>query len=149
MFSDASLVEYKDTHDINLLFKQAAHGDETAFTTVFHCFTPKLYPYILKITKDEYIAKELLQETFLRLWVKRTDLIDVQNPDSWLFKVAANICLMHLRKEAGRNKLQGKVYEKLKPAVCAVAEVVEEKELGGIIAKAVECLSPQKRKCIY
>ena len=146
--NEGCVVKYNDTYDNNLLFKQVADGDEKAYTKIFHYYTPRLYPYILKITKDEYIAKELLQETFLRLWAKRTELKKVQYPVPWLFKVAANICLMHLRTEANRNKLQGKLYEKMKPGEYAVAEVAEEKELENIIAKVVESLSPQK-KVIY
>ena len=139
-------MEYNDSYDNNLLFKQLSNGDDKAFTKLFHLYTPRLYPYILKIAKDEYLAKELLQETFIRLWVKRTELKNVQFPGPWLFKVAANICLMHLRKEVTRNKLQDKVYEKMKPGEYLVLELVEERELEGIIANTVESLSPQKKE---
>lgn len=128
------------------MFRQIAKGDEVAYTRIFHLFTPRLFPYILKITKDETLAKEFLQETFLRLWVNRDDLAHINNPASWLFKIAANICLNHLRSEAIHNKLQAKVYEKMKPGEYPVAEIAEGREMELMISKAVDTLSPQRKE---
>lgn len=135
-------------HNENELFQLLAGGDEKAYTQIFHLFTPRLFPYILKITKDEHLARELLQETFVRLWMKRTDLHEVLRPASWLFRVAANICLSYLRTQALHNQLQDKVIQSMPPPAYPVIEQVERKDFELLVAKAVQSLPP-KRKEVY
>lgn len=131
------------------LFRAIADGDEAAYTQVFHLYTPRLLPFILKITRDEHLAREMLQETFLRLWMKRDQLPDIQRPASWLFRIAANICLTYLRTQATRNKLQDKVKEKASPqGYSSAVEVLESKEMALIIRQAIDAL-PERRQAIY
>lgn len=135
-------------HNEKELFRQIAAGDQSAFTAIFHIYTPQLFTYILKITKDEQLAKEMLQETFLKLWIKREDLLQVQHPAGWLFRIAANNCLSYLRIQAGRNQLQHTVFEKMKPAGFPVLEKLEGRDTELLIHKAVQLLPP-KRKEVY
>lgn len=132
----------------NILFRQIAQGDESAYTKIFHLYTPRLYPYLLKITKDEQLAKEFVQESFLRLWLNREDLYKVNQPGSWLFRIAANLCLSHLRSKTQRLRLQDKVFDKMKPGSYQTSERVETKNLQLMIHKAVQQL-PEKRKEVY
>lgn len=136
-------------HEDNALFLGIAGGDETAYTRIFHLYTPRLLPFIYKITRDEHLAREVLQETFLRLWMKRADLLRVERPASWLFRIAANICLTYLRTQATRHRLQDKVEEKAAPPTYSSAvEVLESKEMALLIRQAVEAL-PARRQEIY
>jgi len=74
------------------------------FHTVYSLFNQKLYAYILKKTKSEYMAEEVVQLTFIRLWEKRKNLsldftISVQ-----IFQMAGSILIDQLRKEAVNNR---------------------------------------------
>ncbi|HEX9503141.1 MAG TPA: RNA polymerase sigma-70 factor [Patescibacteria group bacterium] len=140
--------EYAYSED-NALFLQIAGGDEASYTQIFHLYTPRLLPFIYKITRDEHLAREMLQETFLRLWMKRADLLRVERPASWLFRIAANICLTHLRTQATRHRLQNKVEEKQATnQYSSAVEVLESKEMDRLIRKAVAAL-PARRQEIY
>ncbi len=131
------------------LFLLVARGDEAAYTEIFHSYTPKLFPYILKIAGDEQLARELLQETFLKLWVNRTDLVRIDNPSGWLYKIAANVCLTHLRSLAVRDRLRGRVYEAMAPArYDNITETLEAKEVELLIHNAVNILT-EKQKEVY
>jgi RNA polymerase sigma-70 factor (family 1) len=126
-----------------------AAGDENAYTQLFHYYSPRLHLYLFRITKQEHIAREFVQETFLRLWVHRQTLTDMQQPESWLFRVAANLAYDHLRKEALRNNLQDKVYAAAAPKEdAAIDEQAEVNDLKRYIRKAVDGL-PEKRKEVY
>lgn len=128
-----------------MLFQRLAQHDEQAYTEIFHLFTPRLFPYILKIARDEHLAKELLQETFLKLWEKRADLEQVEQPAAWLFRVAANLCLMHLRTQATRYRLLQKAGE-VQESVNEVSERLDGKDLGRFVQQAVNALPPQRQK---
>jgi len=140
--------EYAYNED-NTLFLAIAGGDEAAYTQIFHLYTPRLLPFITKITRDEHLAREVLQETFLRLWMKRDQLPQVERPASWLFRIAANICLTWLRTQATRHRLQDKVEEKqAAQKYSSAVEVLESKEMDLLIRQAVEAL-PARRQEIY
>ncbi|MEI9806806.1 MAG: RNA polymerase sigma-70 factor [Bacteroidota bacterium] len=130
------------------LFKQLSTGNEEAYTKLFHLFTPRLFPYILKITKDQDLAKELLQEVFIKLWVHRADLADIEQPASWLFRVAANTCLAHLRTQASRYRILRSVVDKEEGISNDTLEYAETKDMGRVIRNAVNALPP-KRQQIY
>lgn len=135
------------TNDTQFLFQKLAHGDETAYTALFHLFTPRLIPYMVKITRDEQLAKELLQETFLKLWTNRLDLLQVREPTAWLFRIAANNCYMYLRTQANRLKILDQL-PNIDTENHDVAQYAEGKELQNIIRKAIEKL-PQRRRQIF
>lgn len=142
------LTEHPYSED-NALFKAIADGDEAAYTQIFHLYTPRLLPFILKITRDEHLAREMLQETFLRLWTKRDQLPEIAKPASWLFRIAANSCLTYLRTQATRHRLQDKVQEKTPSQhYSSAVEVLESKEMALLIRQAVEAL-PARRQEIY
>lgn len=141
-------MEKESAYHDDLLFRQIAEGDEAAYTEIFRRYTPRLYSYLLRIVKDDQLAREFVQESFLRLWMNRDKLKNLRLPGSWLFRIAVNLCLTHLRKEAMRNNLQDRVYASMKPGEFPAAEIVEQRELEGILRTAINSL-PEKRKEVY
>jgi RNA polymerase sigma-70 factor (family 1) len=133
-------------YDDKALFLKIAEGDEKAFTELFNTYTPKLFPFVFKLTRNEHLAEEMIQETFLRLWVNRAELVNVKEPASWVFKIAANVSITWLRKQSNRQRLLTAV--ELKEASDTVVDKLETKELALIISKAVEGL-PDRRREIY
>lgn len=75
----------------NELLSQIAEGDETAFSTLYFRYDTTLYTFLLKLTRSESTAEELLQETFLRLWLYRDSLAGVEHPGAYIHRIAANL----------------------------------------------------------
>ena len=56
-----------------------------------------IYRYVFAITKDPYLAEDILQDTFLKvLSGKAPQNLDMAQ--AWLYRVARNLCFDHLRK---------------------------------------------------
>jgi RNA polymerase sigma-70 factor (ECF subfamily) len=130
-----------------LLFYQVATGDEQAFAILFDVFMPRLYPFIIKFTRSEIAAQEIIQETFIRVWLNRDKLSEIDNPGGWLYKVASNECYGYARKRALNNKLFNALTPETDPAT-VTQEALELKELKALIHEAVNKL-PAQRKKIY
>ena len=129
------------------LFLQAAAGDERAFEALFNAFLPKLYPFIIKLTKSEPAAQEIVQETFIRVWLARDKLSEIDNPGGWLYKIASNECYSYLRKNALNNKFYNPLTVEPDP-VHTTQENFALKELNRVIGEAIDKL-PSRRKKIY
>lgn len=130
------------------LFLQISEGDEQAFVILFNRYVPQLQAYASKLTKSEPIAEELIQEIFLRIWLKRDTLTEVDNPRGWLFRVAANECYSYLRREIVKEKALKTISANLSEGVDSINEHLQLKELKTLIHEAVDQMPPQ-RKLIY
>lgn len=58
---------------------------------------PGLRRYLARLTSDSALADDLCQETFLRLFEQRLRRRQVQHIRPWLYKVAHNLAIDHLR----------------------------------------------------
>ena len=134
-----------------LLFQKISASDEAAFETIFEKFTAILYPYILDLVKIEADAKEIIQETFLKLWLKRDTLAGIENPGGWLYTVAANEALLHFRKEARYAKRLQKVGVEsfagsVDPNLDDIHDQFDTKEVRTLIGEAVRQLPIRRRQ---
>ena len=68
-----------------------AEGDESAFTDLFNHYYPALRPFIWKFTGSQTDSEEILQETFIRIWLNRDKLPEIDNMRNWIFTIAANL----------------------------------------------------------
>jgi RNA polymerase sigma-70 factor (family 1) len=135
-------------YDDKQLFLMIAEGNEAAFTQFFHRYTPKLKPFIYGIVKVDAIADEILQEVFLKIWTNKENLVHVNEPASWIYRVASNLSIQQLRRQVTE-------YKGLKEVIAAEGQNPDDllqrlsaKELQQLIHEAVDQL-PEKRKEIY
>lgn len=133
------------THNEKMLFHRVAEGDEQAFGKLFNLFLPKLYPFIVKFTRSQIAAQEIIQETFIRVWLNRDKLDEIENPGGWLYKVASNECYSYARKKALTNKFSNDITTVPEPVLVAQEEM-DLKELNRLIHQAVDKLPAQRRK---
>ena len=57
-----------------------------------------LFRFLLKNTKDEELARDLVQESFLKIWEKR-DIIEPEKSKTYLFTTAYHLMIDYFRKE--------------------------------------------------
>lgn len=129
---------------------QIAGGDETAFSILFKQVVPSLQPAVFKIVQSEEGMQEVIQEAFIRVWLHRDQLPELEKPLHWLFRVTANESYTWLRKQAIRRKhTDGYAQQLPDDGLLAVApEILSLKETSKLVHQAVEQLPPQ-RKLIY
>ncbi|MGD9558768.1 MAG: RNA polymerase sigma-70 factor [Mangrovibacterium sp.] len=80
----------------NRLFLACKTGDEKAFEALFHRTFARLHDFAVKITRDDAIAEDILQDAFVKLWNKK-DQIDNINVEAYLFRLVRNQCLDYIR----------------------------------------------------
>lgn len=91
--------------------KQIAEGDETAFKDLFDMYWEHLYSVSLVLTKSATLAEDMVQEIFLKIWVKREELMAVEKLEGYLFIVARNhiynVLKKHQKEEQYRKYILG------------------------------------------
>ena len=71
--------------------------DKGAFETLFIRYRDMIRHHILRIVREEGTAEDILQEVFLRLWTRSEQWNGRGTFKAWLFSIATNLSLNHLR----------------------------------------------------
>lgn len=131
--------------DEHLLFTQIAEGNEAAFRKVFHFYMPSFYAMIAQVTKSGPVAEDIIQETFLRLWMNRDKLKEIRNPRAWVLRIAYLQAFTFLRDQSIHHKAVARLTaEETNPADTELLMAFKNTE--ALIRKAVEELPPQQKK---
>jgi RNA polymerase sigma-70 factor (family 1) len=79
------------------------NGNENTFQEVFYSYHHKLYAFILSKTQSTFIAEEVTQLAFIKLWQYRTHLDEELSINIQLFRIAKTTLIDVLRKEAKKQ----------------------------------------------
>lgn len=81
-------------------------GNRQAFHGFYFDQHAKLYHYILKYTRSEWLAEETVQMSFVKLWENRENLSTSYSLSTQLFRIAKSIVIDLLRRNAVRKTEQ-------------------------------------------
>lgn len=70
------------------------------FEQFFRRYEPQVSGYLWRMLGDEQSAYDLSQDAFLRAWQHFSEVAHHPRPVSWLFRVATNLAINHLRRRA-------------------------------------------------
>ncbi len=79
--------------------KQLKNGGLEAYNKLFTTHYSKLFNYAFKLSNDKDIAKDIVQETFIKLWLHRKNIKPELSISNYLFKICRNEFLIHARKK--------------------------------------------------
>jgi RNA polymerase sigma-70 factor (ECF subfamily) len=92
-------------YDEKALFRLVAKGDREAFRQLFHHYNKILQPFVAKLTRSPQGTEEVLQEVFLKLWLHRDKLTEVENPRAYIVRIVSNESMNYLRSKAKESRL--------------------------------------------
>jgi RNA polymerase sigma-70 factor (family 1) len=129
------------------LLSRLQKGDEKAFAELFYMFYDKLFGFVLGITHSKTTAEDITQEVFLKIWQNRTEMMDVENINALLFRIAQNRTIDHLRKSA-REVLATSLHVELESQDDSPEplDLLIHDELRNRLSEAVKQLPPQQQK---
>ncbi|MEM6784226.1 MAG: RNA polymerase sigma factor [Bacteroidota bacterium] len=85
------------------LIEAFQRGDEFAFVSLYNRYKAPVFGFCAKLLLDREAAEDVMQESFLRVYENRDRLLNAGAFRSWLFTIARNQCLNHLRTR-GRTR---------------------------------------------
>ncbi len=82
-----------------------AKGNNSAFDELLSRHQSRLYSYILHIVKDEDLANDLFQETFVKaiMTIKQNRYNESGKFSAWVSRIAHNLIIDHFRQEKSEN----------------------------------------------
>jgi RNA polymerase sigma-70 factor (ECF subfamily) len=155
----APILDIRNLPDADLV-SLAQEGKEAAYQELIRRYERPVFSLIFRMVRDREIAEDLAQDTFIKV----LNHIDRYRPEfklsSWLFKIANNVAIDHLRKrqletvsiDGSPHAASAAEVEATQMDVAArqetALEEMEAREIGKAIERAIESLRPEYRSCI-
>ena len=89
------------TTDLSLVERCRAN-DEAAFREIVSRYKVKVHHYIYRMTGSSEDAEDLTQEVFVRLYTSLGTFRGQSSLNTWLFRIAGNLCIDRFRRSKGR-----------------------------------------------
>ena len=80
------------------IIKQCKDGNKEAFRWVVQQHQRMVFSLALKMLADEEEAKDVVQETFIRVWQRIGDYNQQKSFTTWLYTIASRLCLDRLKQ---------------------------------------------------
>lgn len=129
------------------LLKEIAAGDVKAFEQLFFKYQPRLVHFLVGLTHDKEVSRDIAQDLFLSLWKDRGKLQNVHSFSSYLFQMARFTVYDYFDRLAVSEKYTNEFLIEASVSQ-SDEEAIFARELQMIINTIVDQMSPQ-RKQIY
>jgi len=128
------------------LLALVAKGEERAFTELFDAYYRQLGEYVYKLTESIEVSEEIVQDVFIKIWLKRETLPELDNFSYYLFILSKNQTLNHLRKKANDKVRQLEWLKQFEEEAYMPDDTPVIEEYRSLIDDAIEKLPPQQKK---
>lgn len=132
---------YSD-HDLLAMLRE---GEEPAFRELYSRYNRRILAFAYHLTHSAIDAEDILQETFFRLWTNREQLPEILHVENYIFMIARNKTLDHLRKISLQQKLLDQVWANISEVSDNLDLQLDAEESRRLIGEALAQLSPQKQ----
>lgn len=140
-------VQFKnnDLHNEKELIRLVAGDDEIAFRELFERYSDNIYGVAMAYTKLADAAEEIVQDVFVKIWMNRNKLLQVERFNDYLFIVARNYILNYLRNNKKKKQFTTQLFDHFGEHTITPEDEFLVKESQKLIEQAVAALPPQQQ----
>ena len=122
------------------------------FWAIYDQYYTKVRKFILTLVKDEWVADDLIQETFLKIQNNLKSLKDPSKLSSWIFRIAYNLCQDHFRRlkfARKEERIDQEGMEEFKEALIQkeldIQKELEQRQMGECVQNQINLLPESLR----
>lgn len=132
----------------NELVRQVREGDRLAFNQLVLKYRGRVMGIAARMLGDRAAAEDLAQDIFVKVYRSLRDFHGAALFSTWLYRITANSCLNH-RKKQSRERRLAEVVDDLEALRCDPSSnphnVLERKQLAAQLEKAIGGLPEDQR----
>jgi RNA polymerase sigma-70 factor (ECF subfamily) len=122
------------------------------FWEIYDQHYSRVRKFILALVKDEWVADDILQDTFLKVQQNIGSLKDPSKLSSWIFRIAHNLCQDHfrrLKKSRKEERIDREETEDLNEALIqkglGIQKELEQRQMGECVQNQINLLPESLR----
>lgn len=140
-----NLVKY-DIYSDEDLVSLLKEGDHLAYEIIYHRYFRLLFVHAYKKLRDREQAKDIVQELFTNLWVKRDILNFTTNISGYFFTVINNKIVDYFLHKGVQEKYIASFSGFLNTENIKADHLIREKQLALLIQNEIKQLPPKMRE---
>ena len=137
--SDRSDRPYADITD-EALYHLVRRGDLRAFDVLYRRYEVRLFGFLVRMVRNHHDAEDLFHEAFVNMLRSREVEFDRASFATWLYRIARNLALNHLRSSRRKAQLPQQFETGASFAPPIAQEVLEQGERSEHLGLAVTAL---------
>jgi len=117
------------------------------FWDLYDQYYTRVRKFILSLVREEWVADDLIQETFLKIQTNLESLKDPSKLSSWIFRIAYNLCQDHFRqlkrsrREESISQEEGEdLKESLVQKELGIQKDLEQRQMGECVQNQMNLL---------
>jgi RNA polymerase sigma-70 factor (ECF subfamily) len=139
-----------ESSEENFVFAEIQSGTDDSFEYLFFKYYAELCRYANTMVKNKSEAEEIIQDTFVKLWERRSEITIETSIKSYLYKSVHNQCLNYFDRCKVRDEYSTNYLLENKDMISPVSPEYPianllSRELDGLINKAISDLPEQCR----
>ena len=135
-------------NDLDDLIGRLKQNDKEAFNLLFYMYAEKLFKFSLTFFNEAAEAEEIVQEVFLKIWLKRKKITNPSTFNAYIYTMAKNMIFNNLKKNVYRKKYNSYLYANHNTHQNDTENEVIYEETKQRIEQALNKL-PKKRKEVF
>lgn len=140
----------REKYDLNInedeIISLIQLGDEKAFRLFYDTYRPRVYQTALRYLKSKELAKEVVQDVFLKIWADREQLYEVKSVKAWVYILAKNNILNRLKRLALEWKANVYFAKNKEDEDLSMLDNIRDKEYHQLLSDAIQSLPKQQRE---
>ena len=124
-------------------------SDLDAFEEFFNTYKRPVYQTALAITRDPFLAEEILQDCFVKAYRVRERLDPARSPLPWLQRVTINLCYSRVsRRKSLAEPITSLITNLVVDLSARPDQVVESREVMEVLQRGIDSLPPKQQTAI-
>lgn len=148
VYSSRQPAPWAEVSDRDLLLS-LREGDEAALNELIGRKTKPLLQMVGRILGDQEEARDVVQVTFFKVWENRRKFDERWSPNTWIYRIASNLAIDHLRARRSRERVHEPVRQHLRQVADGRAHRdlsrLQQGEVAGIFRELAAALSEKQR----
>lgn len=137
--------DYQHYSDNQLVYL-IKQGNLDAYTKIYHRYFQLMFVFAYKKLRDEELAKDMVQELFIKLWERRESLNTTSNFTAYLYVALRNKILDYYSHQQVRNRYANFLEKYMLNSKAEDADHrIRERQLADYIETQIQTLPPKMR----
>lgn len=142
------MLESRKPYDESAVLKRLAAGSVAAFDEIYARYSSSVYQEAFRLLRSREVTRDVVQEVFTILWMKRTHFTSVEHFRAYLVRMGKNLAYHYLLKVSKEVLAKSELSRTLKVQMNGTEHDVHFKELEVLLEETVDLL-PQRQREVY
>jgi RNA polymerase sigma-70 factor (ECF subfamily) len=128
-----------------ILIRQLKRGEMGSYEIIFHRYYSLYFQFAKGMLKDEQAAEDILQNVFMKIWMKRERLNENQSIRNYIYVLTKREILNHFRLKYHSQVILTEEIWQFDMADKHKIQELDYHELRETVQQVIDCMPPRRR----